>query len=35
LAPLAVFIVWIGFHPQPFLDVMRDSLAHVLVQLGR
>ena len=35
LAPLAVFIVWIGFHPQPFLDVMRDSLAHVLAQLGR
>jgi NADH-quinone oxidoreductase subunit M len=35
LAPLVVFIVWIGVHPQPFLDVMRDSLAHVLAQLGR
>ncbi len=34
LAPLAVFIVWIGFQPQPFIDVMRASLAHILTQVG-
>ncbi len=35
LAPLAVFIVWIGFQPQPFIDVMRTSLAHLLTQIGQ
>ena len=35
LAPLAVFILWIGFQPQPFIDVMHTSLQHVLTQVGR
>lgn len=34
LAPLAVFIVWIGLQPQPFVDVMRTSLAHILTQIA-
>ena len=35
LAPLAVFILWIGLQPQPFIEVMHTSLAHVLTQVGR
>ena len=35
LTPLAVFILWIGFQPQPFIDVMRTSLAHVLTQVAQ
>ncbi len=35
LAPLAVFIIWIGFQPQPFVDVMRTSLSHILTQIAQ
>ncbi|MBK8476394.1 MAG: NADH-quinone oxidoreductase subunit M [Opitutaceae bacterium] len=34
LAPLAVFILWIGLQPQPFIEVMHTSLAHILTQVG-
>ncbi len=33
LAPLAVFVLWIGFSPGPFLDVMHVSVNHLLEQL--
>ena len=34
LAPLLVFVFWIGLAPEPFLRVMRPSLTHLLVQTG-
>jgi NADH-quinone oxidoreductase subunit M len=34
LAPLLIFVFWIGLHPQPFLRVMHTSLQHVLEQAG-
>jgi NADH-quinone oxidoreductase subunit M len=35
LAPLVVFILWIGLQPQPFVDVMHTSLANILTQVGQ
>jgi NADH-quinone oxidoreductase subunit M len=35
LAPLLVFVFWIGFHPAPFLRVMHASVANLLQQAGR
>ena len=36
ILPLAVFVIWVGFYPTPFLDVMGPSLDHLLIQvLGR
>jgi NADH-quinone oxidoreductase subunit M len=32
LAPLLVFVFWIGLHPQPFVRVMHVSVLHVLEQ---
>jgi NADH-quinone oxidoreductase subunit M len=32
LAPLLVFVFWIGLHPQPFLHVMHASVQHLLEQ---
>jgi len=32
LAPLVVAVCWIGFHPQPLLDIMGKTLAHILEQ---
>ena len=34
LAPLLVFVFWIGLAPEPFLRVMRPSLDHLLAQTG-
>ncbi|HVU33853.1 MAG TPA: NADH-quinone oxidoreductase subunit M [Opitutaceae bacterium] len=34
LAPLLVFVFWIGLHPQPLIDVMHPSIVHVLQQAG-
>jgi NADH-quinone oxidoreductase subunit M len=34
LAPLLVFVFWIGLHPQPFVNVMDASVRHLLAQAG-
>jgi NADH-quinone oxidoreductase subunit M len=34
LAPLLVFVFWIGLHPQPFVNVMHVSVQHLLAQAG-
>ena len=34
LAPLLVFVFWIGLHPAPFLDVMHASVQHLIAQVG-
>ena len=34
LAPLLVFVFWIGLHPAPFLNVMHASVQHLLTQAG-
>jgi len=32
LAPLLVFVFWIGLHPEPFMRVMHASVEHLLQQ---
>jgi len=34
LAPLLLFVLWIGFNPAPFLDVMHASVANLIQQVG-
>jgi NADH-quinone oxidoreductase subunit M len=34
LAPLLVFVFWIGLHPEPFTKVMDASLANIITQAG-
>ena len=34
LAPLLVFVFWIGLHPEPFTRVMHASVANVIRQAG-
>jgi NADH-quinone oxidoreductase subunit M len=34
LAPLLVFVFWIGLSPEPFMNVMHTSVAHLLEQVG-
>ena len=34
LAPLLIFVFWIGFGPQPFLEVMHTSVAHLIEQVN-
>jgi NADH-quinone oxidoreductase subunit M len=34
LAPLLIFVFWIGLGPQPFLAVMHTSVAHLLAQVN-
>jgi NADH-quinone oxidoreductase subunit M len=34
LAPLLVFVFWIGLHPEPFTRVMRASVENVIRQAG-
>ncbi|MBU0674067.1 MAG: NADH-quinone oxidoreductase subunit M [Proteobacteria bacterium] len=33
LAPLLVFVFWIGLSPEPFMNVMHSSVAHLLEQV--
>jgi NADH-quinone oxidoreductase subunit M len=33
LAPLVVFVFWIGFYPDPLLTVMHTTVQHLLVQV--
>ncbi len=33
LVPLAIFVLWIGFSPGPFLDVMHASVDHLVQQV--
>jgi NADH-quinone oxidoreductase subunit M len=33
LIPLALFVLWIGFAPTPFLDVMHASVSHLIQQV--
>lgn len=34
LAPFLAFVFWIGLAPQPFMDIMHTSVAHLLSQVG-
>ena len=34
LAPLLVFVFWIGLHPAPFVNAMHASVQHLLQQVG-
>ncbi|MCR4299720.1 MAG: NADH-quinone oxidoreductase subunit M [Gallionella sp.] len=34
LLPLLVLVFWIGFHPQPFLERMRASVAHLVSEMS-
>ena len=34
LAPLLVFVFWIGLSPEPFLEVMHTSVAHLITQVN-
>ena len=31
--PLAVFVIWVGLHPKPFLGILGPSLDHLLMQV--
>jgi NADH-quinone oxidoreductase subunit M len=33
LVPLAIFVLWIGFSPGPFLDLMHASVGHLIKQV--
>ena len=33
ILPLAVFVVWVGFYPKPFLNVIDASAVHLLAQV--
>jgi len=35
LTPLLVFVLWIGLNPQPFVNIMHESVVHLLQQVGR
>ena len=34
LAPLVVFIVWIGLYPKPFIDRLQTSVDRVVVRIN-
>ena len=34
LAPLLLFVLWIGLNPGPFMDVMHASVNHLIQQVG-
>jgi len=34
LAPLLLFVLWIGLNPAPFMDVMHASVNHLIQQVG-
>ncbi len=33
LAPLAVFVLWVGLFPRPFVQIMESTLMHLLMRL--
>ncbi|MES0883974.1 NADH-quinone oxidoreductase subunit M [Roseibium sp. SCP14] len=33
ILPLAIFVIWIGFYPMPFLNILDPSLNHLLMQV--
>ncbi len=33
LAPLGVFVIWVGLFPRPFVNIMQTTLAHLQTQL--
>ena len=35
LVPLVLFVFWIGLYPKPLLDVMHESVDHLLEQKVR
>ena len=35
LAPLAVFVIWVGLFPAPFVKVMESTLVHLFMQLSK
>lgn len=34
LVTFTIFVFWVGFQPLPFLDIMRESVSHLLVQVN-
>ena len=35
LTPLAVFVIWVGLFPYPFVRVMETTLVHLFMQLNK
>ena len=35
LVPLAVFVIWVGLFPAPFVKVMETTLVHLFMQLNK
>ncbi len=35
LTPLAVFVLWVGLFPSPFIRVMENTLVHLFMQLSK
>ena len=35
LTPLAVFVLWVGLFPSPFVRVMENTLVHLFMQLSK
>jgi len=33
LVPLGIFVIWVGFFPRPFVEIMEPTLAHLQMQL--
>ncbi|TIX75086.1 MAG: NADH-quinone oxidoreductase subunit M, partial [Mesorhizobium sp.] len=33
ILPLAVFVLWVGLYPKPFLDIIDASMRHLLAQV--
>jgi NADH-quinone oxidoreductase subunit M len=33
ILPLAVFVLWVGLYPKPFLDIIDASVEHLLTQV--
>jgi NADH-quinone oxidoreductase subunit M len=33
ILPLAVFVLWVGLYPKPFLDIIDSSVKHLLAQV--
>jgi NADH-quinone oxidoreductase subunit M len=33
LAPLGIFVIWVGLFPRPFVDIMENTLGHLQMRL--